>query len=117
VRLRVDLFLEDALGACDRETDHLAAQLIARAVALELDLRLGAREGLLALEARGLARFVEDLVRLRARLRFDRERPGAGFLDDLVGTALRFRQVLLTLLGGGEARRRSSSRARSSRRG
>src|SRR4051812_40946914 len=70
VRLRIDFLLEHALGARDGQAHDLSAQCVTRPVALEVDLRLGAREGLLALEARGLARFLDDLVRLRARLRF-----------------------------------------------
>src|SRR5688500_14438393 len=98
----VDLVLEPAPGTGNRAADHLAAQSVTSAIALEIDLRLRTGQGLLALEARGLARFVDDLVGLRARLRFDRERTGAGFLDHLIGAALRFGQALLAFFRGGE---------------
>ena len=78
VRLGVDFAFQHPFGAGDREAHDLAAQLIARAIALELDLRLGDGKGLLALETRGLARFVDDLVGTRLRLRFDRDGAGCG---------------------------------------
>jgi len=56
VRLLIDLLLEHALRTRDREADNLAAQLVARLVALEGDLGLGRGEGFFTLEARRLAR-------------------------------------------------------------
>ncbi len=73
MRLGIDFAFQHPFGAGDREAHDLAAQLIACAIALELDLRLGDGQGLLALETRSLARLVDDLVGTRLRLRFDRD--------------------------------------------
>src|SRR4029079_2998949 len=102
VRLGVDFAFQDALGTGDSEAHDLAPQLVARAIALELDLRLGRGQRLLTFETGGRVSCVADLVGTRLRLRFDRDGAGTGFLDHGFSAAAGLRQVLLALFGGGE---------------
>src|SRR5690348_2190854 len=86
VRVRVDLALEDLLGARHGERGDLAAQFLARTMRHALDIGRGRRLLARRFDDRILLGLLDDLSRLLMRLVDDRHRFAARLLD-FVGDA------------------------------
>src|SRR5690606_23602571 len=97
-----DFAPQDLLRARHGDRGHLAAQLLARAVDLLLDLRPRQLELPLALACAFRLTLGDDLVGACVRLVEDRLRLGARLGDDLLRLALRVGELLLAALGGRE---------------
>jgi hypothetical protein len=112
VRAGVDLALQQFLGTGHRQRGHLLAQVFLGAVGGGLDLGLGQRLLAAALGDRiGLGR-VDQLVGALVGLSMISLLAARG-LEFFVDLVLRLREVLLRVVGGGQARRSSAGAPRS----